>query len=216
MIASAIIEAMAETNNASDHSLLWGYALEFWDRLGIWSLIAGAIVGVVALLLTAASAYILYRVADVAQVELSAETKRSSERIEAAQADIAKANARIAEADARTKEAELELRKQIAPRALGPKFTEAIRGQPGCPVLISYVPDAGDTYNLAMQLHLMLPSENGWVLESPEAITEQVRQRILRQWFPAGPPPMFDLPGTVALHGHTTGITVVVGPGGSP
>ncbi|UPK32250.1 hypothetical protein IVB18_28625 [Bradyrhizobium sp. 186] len=27
MIASAMIEAMAEANNANDHSLLWGYSL---------------------------------------------------------------------------------------------------------------------------------------------------------------------------------------------
>src|SRR5712664_972024 len=109
MIAIAIIETMADANNASDHSLLWGYALEFWDRVGIWS-VAGAIVGVGALALTAASAYILYRVADAAQVELASETKRSSVKIEEAnaklgiaQADIAKAQARIAEAEARTK-----------------------------------------------------------------------------------------------------------------
>src|ERR1700682_847901 len=121
MIASAIIAAMAETNNASDHSLLWGYAVEFWDRVGIWSLIAGAILGVIALLLTAASAYVLYRVADIAQVELVSETKRSAERIEQAKADlgiaqadiekskveIARANERAAEATQKANEAAL-------------------------------------------------------------------------------------------------------------
>lgn len=73
--------AMTDMNSASDHSLLWGYPVDFWGRLGIWALIIGAIVGVVALLLTAASAYILYRVADTAQIELASETKMSGELI---------------------------------------------------------------------------------------------------------------------------------------
>jgi hypothetical protein len=80
-MASAMIAAMAETNSASDHSLLWGYPVDFWDRIGIWALIVGAIIGVVALLLTAASAYILYRVADLTQFELVSETKKSAEFI---------------------------------------------------------------------------------------------------------------------------------------
>jgi hypothetical protein len=72
---------MADTNNANDQSLLWGSAVELWDRVGIWALITGAVLGVAALLVTTASAYILYRVADKAQTELTRETKSSAERI---------------------------------------------------------------------------------------------------------------------------------------
>jgi hypothetical protein len=122
-----MIETMAEANNASDHSLLWGYALEFWDRVGIVSLIVGAIIGVAALLLTAASAYILYRVADAAQVELVAQTKSSSELIAGLNRETARLAAdgdasrqKIAEANARALEAQLALEKFKAPRDLNP------------------------------------------------------------------------------------------------
>lgn len=107
MLANVAMAIMAETNIASDHSLLWGRALAFWDHLGIWSLIIGAGLGVAALLLTAASAYILYRVADEAQLALGAETKR--------------ATTQIAEATERTEKLRaqnLELETAIAPRIL--------------------------------------------------------------------------------------------------
>jgi hypothetical protein len=123
--------------------LLWGYALEFWDRVGIVSLIVGAIVGVIALLLTAASAYILYRVADAAQLELAAETKRSSEGLAAigletakakaalgvAQADIAKANAQIALANEGADQARAEqerLKAQLAWRRVTKELYDRI------------------------------------------------------------------------------------------
>jgi len=148
MIANAIIAIMAETNNTSAHSLLWGHAIEFWDWFGIRALIWGAALGVIALLLTAASAYILYRVADVAQKDLEevsrvsaeriaaneAETKRAVADSDAAKEGTAKANERIAElsvqaeqlrkdtadANVRANEARLELEKFRAPRVLFP------------------------------------------------------------------------------------------------
>src|SRR6266498_1460575 len=97
MIANAMIAAMAETKNASDHSLLWGYSIELWDWFGIRALIWGAVLGVVALLLTAASAYILYRVADVAQKNLEEVSRSSAERIAANEAET---NRAIADSDA--------------------------------------------------------------------------------------------------------------------
>ncbi|UPK32247.1 hypothetical protein IVB18_28610 [Bradyrhizobium sp. 186] len=137
--------------------------LELWDRIGLWSLVAGAILGVIALLITAASAYILYRVADAAQVELAAETKRGSVRIEeakadlgVAQADIAKASAQIAEANARTAAAELrleELRQKLGPRRIDEKiFLSALEGVPQRSVLVSHAPDDPDSYFLASSL----------------------------------------------------------------
>ena len=109
---------MAETNNASDHSLLWGYPIEFWDRIGIRSLIWGAVLGVIALLLTAASAYILYRVADVAQKDLEDETKSSTERIAELSTQSEELRKATAEANARAAEAQLELEKYKTPRRL--------------------------------------------------------------------------------------------------
>jgi hypothetical protein len=120
---------MADANNASDHSLLWGYPVEFWDRLGIWSLIVGAGLGVAALLLTAASAYVLYRVADKAQVELASESKKANE-------EIAKANATAATANRETAGLRLQLEREVqkrAPRQLTENqksaLTETLRGK---------------------------------------------------------------------------------------
>lgn len=125
MLAHAITAIMTDTNSASDQSLLWGWTVEFWDRVGIWSLIFGAILGVIALLLAAASAYILYRVADIAQVELVSATKRSAADLGIAQADIEKSKAQIAQANERAaqatqkaNEAALALENFKAPRAI--------------------------------------------------------------------------------------------------
>jgi len=77
----------------SEQSLLWGHAIALWDQVGIWSLVIGAVMGVAALLLTAASAYILYRVADKAQADLVIETKKSAERIAVLNKEAAKLQA---------------------------------------------------------------------------------------------------------------------------
>ena len=60
--------------------MLWGYSLAFWDSLGFWLMIAGAVVGGVALLITLASSIILYRVTSEQQAQLMRETSASAER----------------------------------------------------------------------------------------------------------------------------------------
>jgi hypothetical protein len=88
--------AQVETNianSAKDQSMLWGSAIEFWDLWGVRLLFVGAIVGVGGLLLSALSAYVLYRVADVAQRELVSETKSSAERIAGLNNDTARLTA---------------------------------------------------------------------------------------------------------------------------
>jgi hypothetical protein len=47
--------------------MLWGYAVESWDRLGVWAMIAGGTLGIIALFLSLVSANVLYRVADISQ-----------------------------------------------------------------------------------------------------------------------------------------------------
>jgi hypothetical protein len=106
---------MADANNASDHSLLWGYAVELWDRIGIWALVIGAALGVMALLLTAASAYILYRVADRAQTALSVESRNSAERIARSDERIAALNNETARLQADN----LALQRVMMPRHVG-------------------------------------------------------------------------------------------------
>jgi hypothetical protein len=107
-LASIIIAIMADANNARDQSsLLWGYSLPFWDWIGVKALIGGVILGVIALLLTAASAYILYRVADEAQIALAKESKRSSERIAELHNETARFGALAAQANQKAEEERL-------------------------------------------------------------------------------------------------------------
>lgn len=161
-----MIAIMAEANNAGDHSLLWGYPLEFWDRIGLVSLVAGAIVGVVALLLTAASAYILYRVADTAQIELASETKRGSERLAELTVQAEQLRKDTAEAQAKTKQAEVDLeqlRKLSERRTLINRdgFIEALKGKPKEPTEIWYLREAPDARWLADSFASAL-LEAGW------------------------------------------------------
>jgi hypothetical protein len=55
--------------------MLWGHSLEFWDRMGIRLMFGGAAVGVIALLASLVSAYVLYRVADESEKKLETTTR---------------------------------------------------------------------------------------------------------------------------------------------
>lgn len=189
--ASAIIVNMASANSPSDQSLLWGYSVASWDKLGIWALVIGAILGVVALLLTAASAYVLYRVADTAQVALEDESRT-------AKIEIAEANAKIAEAGARQKEAELkleQLRRQVAPRQLQrDKFINDLLGQPSAPVEIMYLMDDPECFDLAQQIWRALEDAK-WPVSPPKPIPPLV---------------LSDDPTPMSVGGQPSGVTVVV------
>lgn len=136
--AKAAVSTMA-TKTTTGESMLWGSPIEFWDLWGVRLLFIGAVVGVGGLVLSALSAYVLYRVADVAQKDLAAETSRAATELAQAQADIEKskaesahANERIAElstqaeqlrkntaeANAQAARAQLELEKFKRPRSI--------------------------------------------------------------------------------------------------
>jgi hypothetical protein len=72
---------MNTKNPTRDQSMLWGYSIEFLDRVGIVSMIVGAGLGVCGLIVSLVSAYLLYRVADVAQKDLANESRVSAERV---------------------------------------------------------------------------------------------------------------------------------------
>jgi hypothetical protein len=98
--------------------MLWGSPIEFWDLWGVRLLFIGAVVGVGGLVLSAFSAYVLYRVADVAQRDLSTQTEQAKSEIEKSKAEIAKANEGAAKANARANEAQLALERLKAPRTI--------------------------------------------------------------------------------------------------
>jgi hypothetical protein len=160
---------MAETNNANDQSLLWGYAVEFWDRVGIWALVVGAVLGVAALLITAASAYILYRVADKAQMDLVSESKSSAERI-----------AGLNNETERLKAENLKFQKALQPRRISMGSREGdheIRASRFAEVAkyshmvayISVVPDF-EAQILASDIGFAL-KKSGWTVRSTDAIS---------------------------------------------
>jgi hypothetical protein len=136
--------------------MLWGFPVEFWDRFGIWSMVAGAGLGVIALFISFASAYVLYRVADVSQKELVAETKAGAERVASLIVQGDQLRKDTAEANARALEAKLALEKLKTPRLLseqqisvlveklkrfaGTKFDAAvIPGDPEAIIFLSYI-----------------------------------------------------------------------------
>jgi hypothetical protein len=146
--------AASEEKTVSEQSLLWGHAIALWDQVGIWSLAIGAVLGVAALLLTAASAYILYRVADKAQADLVIETKKSAERIAMLNKEAAKLQAD-----------NLALQTVLLPRSVGsiginepPKAVSWFNGMhefAGTPVAIQSIDDA-EARNLANEIAVVL------------------------------------------------------------
>jgi hypothetical protein len=165
---------MADANNASDHSLLWGYSVEFWDRFGIWALGIGALLGVAALALTAVSAYVLYRVADKAQIELVAETKAGAER-------IAKSDERMAELNNQTehlKADNLALQTVLLPRHVGlvglngpppaVKWFAGVGQFAGTKILIQVIDGDPEARNLANEI-VMILFKFGWLPEIIDA-----------------------------------------------
>jgi hypothetical protein len=74
--------------------MLWGQPIAYWDLWGLRAMFLGAGLGFTALVVSLASSYILYRVADVAQAKLTttvaeAEVKIVKARQEAAETTLA-------------------------------------------------------------------------------------------------------------------------------
>ena len=177
MIVNAVIAGMAETNKASDDSLLWGRAIEFWDRLGITALIWGAVLGVAALLLTAASAYILYRVADVAQKNLEAESKASTEKIVELTTRAEDLRKGTAETNARALEAQVALEKYKAPRSISQeqrdRITEQMKKFAGQEYFGMVASGSADAWDVWREVSLSLELA-GWTRIEPQG--SQARQ----------------------------------------
>ena len=73
---------MSEQKPMSDQSMLWGHAIAFWDVWGVRAMIAGAVLGFLALAFSLFSSFVLYRVADQAQAELKVKTAVLSSDLE--------------------------------------------------------------------------------------------------------------------------------------
>ncbi len=97
----------------SSQAVLWGLAIDFWDKWGFRLMLIGAASGAITLVVSVLSSVILYHVSDFAQKELERETSRLSVEAEIARRDIAVANERALRA-------ELELAKFKAPRVITP------------------------------------------------------------------------------------------------
>jgi hypothetical protein len=76
-----------------DQSMLWGFSIESLDWWGVVFMISGGILGVLGLIASLISAYVLYRVADISQKELVSETRTSAELIAGLNNDTARLTA---------------------------------------------------------------------------------------------------------------------------
>src|SRR5260370_31896333 len=125
----------------SDQSILWGMPLHFWDVWGVRLLIGSAIAGALTVLVTFASAYILYRVADEAQANLKRTSDAHALELRNQQGETAKANERAAQAEARAEEAKLALWKASQPRHLDTEiFLQRLKEGPPRRVQLSATP----------------------------------------------------------------------------
>jgi hypothetical protein len=70
----AVNKVMKVKKPMSDQSILWGYSISWWDWFGARAMVTGAVLGVLALLISFIASYVLYRVADIAQSELQSKT----------------------------------------------------------------------------------------------------------------------------------------------
>jgi hypothetical protein len=95
--------------------MLWGFDLAIWELWGVRLMFAGAFVGVIALALSLASAFILWF-----------SSTKSQERLER---DVASANAEVARANASAEEARLELEKVKKEAALANERAEAAKAE---------------------------------------------------------------------------------------
>jgi hypothetical protein len=111
--------------------MLWGYPLEFWDWLGIRFMFGGALIGVLALFPSLISAYVLYRVADIAQSELQSKTSTLGVEISSARERAATLEKEAADARSETE----RLKQVVAWRTIAPvdalKLENALVGKPG-------------------------------------------------------------------------------------
>jgi hypothetical protein len=145
----------------------FGWSIEFADWLGVRFMFAGAGLGVLALVVSLVSAYLLYKVADVAQKELASATRASAERV----AELS-AEAEAAKAGRKATELELEkLKKKTGPRIIDiAKFREAIQGVSAPKVLRIWTSDeASDGPLVESQLAIIFSGLN-WPVTSRSPI----------------------------------------------
>ena len=159
---------MVTMNKASDQSMLWGNSLEFWDGLGRLTMFVGAGLGILALIASLVSAYVLYRVADIAQKDLESAGRISAERIAALNNDTE-----------RLKSDNLALQTVLLPRHVGligfnqeppaKKWFAGFEKWAGTKILIQVIPGDPEAQNLANEIAIVL-SKFGW---RPEMIDKQ-------------------------------------------
>ena len=159
--------------------------------MGIRALIWGAVLGVFALLLTAASAYVLYRVADVAQKELETESKVSAEKTAELTTKSEQLRKDTAEANARAAEAQLALEKFKKPRSIAPgdapRFVAEVSKIAGTDAAVYIIGEGPEPNGLGSALTLLLKQARWnvftWVWTGAGAVAG-----IVVTYDPGGPP----------------------------
>ncbi len=154
----------------TDQSMLWGFPVPVLDLWGLRFMFFGAALGAAALLVSLASSFVLYKVADKVQAE-------ADQRIAETNAEAAKANEHakslekaVAEANARQKEAELKLallEKKIIPRVINSEGALAIveKLKPFPPMPFAIESDLAAEYDFVNRLVELL-QQVGWKWKS--------------------------------------------------
>lgn len=99
--------------------MLWGFPLEFWNSVIVWSLIVACLTGGVAVISGFVAGFVGWKVSDLSQKEADIKVAEAGKK-------ASEANERAAQAEARAAEANLALEKFKLPRRLTKEQDEAL------------------------------------------------------------------------------------------
>jgi len=121
--------APANTPKASNKDAggrMWGWPLEFWDKVVFWALVVTALAGALSVTTGFAAGLLAYWTGGIEKMEFDKKLRASNLEIEVARASAAEANKIAAEATERANNAALELAKYRAPRRIAESQIEKL------------------------------------------------------------------------------------------
>src|SRR6266480_2451658 len=148
-----MMDTTAAAAEAAKNHHMWGFSLEFWNSVIVWTIAIAAVAGAISVAAGFVAGIVGYRLSDVTQKATEAQVAEANARAEAAKLQSAEANARAAEA-------KLALEKYKAPRSIDATALADIKD-----ALQKY---AGQEYQIT----------TFWDLKEPLAFSEQLHQAL--------------------------------------
>lgn len=181
--------ATANTPNATSKDTggeMWGWPLEFWDKIVFWSLVVTAIAGALSVTTGFAAGLLAYWTGAVEKQEFDKQLTESKVEIEKARASAADANRVAAEATERANKAALELEKYRAPRRLpanlAAQLSKELEVFRGTPFAIAVPGGNREAEVFAEQIETILLQANWTQLDWAGVIVLKRSDKNKKQW----------------------------------